>query len=115
MKRKPIKPRNPLVAATMFRKAGAHGKAYKAVRRKNKADLQREAGVVAAHRTFTPGQDGFAPPAPTESFAQDSGCGSATHALRNPASPLASHQATNAWRLFGHAACPSRQPFVVPV
>lgn len=89
MKRKPIKPRNPLVAATMFRKAGAHGKAYKAVRRKNKADLQREAGVVAAHRTFTPGQDGF--------------------------ESLASHQATNAWRLFGHAACPSRQPFVVPV
>lgn len=89
MKRKPIKPRNPLVAATMFRKAGAHGKAYKAVRRKNKADLQREAGVVAAHRTFNPGQDGF--------------------------ESLASHQTTNAWRLFGCAACRSRHASVVPV
>lgn len=77
MKHNPIRPRNPLVAATMFRKAGAHGRSEKALRRAAKMELQREAGVVAAHRTFNPGQDGI--------------------------ESLASHQATNEWRLFSFA------------
>jgi hypothetical protein len=39
MKRKTIAPRNPLVAAAKFRKAGAHGASEKAQRRKAKMEL----------------------------------------------------------------------------
>ena len=41
MKRKPQAPRNPFVAAARFKKAGAHKKPYKAVRRQAKLVLQR--------------------------------------------------------------------------
>lgn len=42
MKRKPtLAPRNPLVAPSMFRKAGAHDKSHKAKRRAAKVDLMR--------------------------------------------------------------------------
>jgi hypothetical protein len=34
-------PRNPLVAAALFKKAGAHGKNKKALRRKEKMDLKK--------------------------------------------------------------------------
>lgn len=44
MHRKPtLAPRNPLVAASMFKKAGAHTKSHKAIRRADKVSL----GVVA--------------------------------------------------------------------
>lgn len=41
MKRKPTAPRNPLVAVAKFRRAGAHGKSVKALRRAAKTDLQK--------------------------------------------------------------------------
>ncbi len=34
-------PRNPLVAEALFRKAGAHGKSRKALRRGEKMELQK--------------------------------------------------------------------------
>jgi hypothetical protein len=43
MKRKPSAPRNPFVAAALFKKAGSHAKPHKAVRRAQKVAL----GVVA--------------------------------------------------------------------
>ena len=48
MKRKPnkvLKARNPLVAATLFRKAGAHDKSNKAKRRSEKVKLQTLSSV----------------------------------------------------------------------
>lgn len=59
MKRKITAPRNPFVAAAKMKKAGAHGKSNKALRRAGKIEMQRRVGVVAAHRTFNPGQDEF--------------------------------------------------------
>lgn len=53
MNRKPkLAPRNPLVAPSMFRKAGTHGKPYKALRRAEKVVL---GGVAqrAEHPAFT--------------------------------------------------------------
>jgi hypothetical protein len=59
MKRKIPAQRNPFVAVAKFKKAGAHGKSKKALRRAEKKELQGKVGVVAAHRTFNPGQDEF--------------------------------------------------------
>lgn len=60
MKRKPrLAPRNPLATLASHRKAGAHGKSGKALRRLERVQLERETGVVAAHRAFTPAKDGF--------------------------------------------------------
>lgn len=39
MKRKRLAPRNPFVAAAKFRKAGAHGKSEKALRRVGKIEM----------------------------------------------------------------------------
>jgi hypothetical protein len=36
-----LKPRNPLVAAAKFRKAGAHGKSKKAMRRKARIEAAK--------------------------------------------------------------------------
>lgn len=41
MKRKPTAPRNPLVAAAKFRRAGAHDRSVKALRRAAKMELQK--------------------------------------------------------------------------
>ena len=41
MKRKMSAPRNPFVAAAMFKKAGAHRKPAKAMRRQDKIDTIR--------------------------------------------------------------------------
>lgn len=60
MKRKyTLTPRNPLVAAAKFRKAGPHRKRDKAMRREAKIELQREAGRVARHLAFNQAEDGF--------------------------------------------------------
>jgi hypothetical protein len=59
VKRKQSAPRNPFVAAAKFKKAGAHGKSEKALRRASRIDAQREASLAARHRTFNPDQDGF--------------------------------------------------------
>ncbi len=59
MKRKMTAPRNPFVAAAKFKKAGAHVKSMKALRRGEKMYLQGKVGVVAAHRTFNPAQEEF--------------------------------------------------------
>lgn len=47
MKRKMTAPRNPFVAAAKFKKAGAHGKTTKALRRTEKMELERGSGRVA--------------------------------------------------------------------
>jgi len=39
-------PRNPLVAAAKFRKAGAHGKSEKALRREEEMVIKHKLGVV---------------------------------------------------------------------
>lgn len=70
MKRKRLKPRNRLVAAGLFRKAGAHGKSEKALRRAAKIETQWGAGVVAAHRTFNPAQDEFESLAPHQQLKE---------------------------------------------
>lgn len=57
MKRKMTAPRNPLIAAARFKKAGAHGKSIKARRRAEKMELQGKVGIVAVHRTFNPAQE----------------------------------------------------------
>lgn len=60
MKRKPkLAPRNPLVAAGKFRKAGAHDTTEKAKRRAEKRELQREVGRAARHLAFNQIKDGF--------------------------------------------------------
>ncbi len=59
MTRKPkLAPRNPFVAASLFKNAGTHDKPHKAQRRADKVALQ-EAGRMVRHRTFNPGYDGF--------------------------------------------------------
>lgn len=57
MRRKITAPRNPLIAAARFKKAGAHGKSIKARRRAEKMELQGKVGIVAVHRTFNPAQE----------------------------------------------------------
>jgi hypothetical protein len=61
MKRKPkLAPRNPLVAASLFRKAGSHDKPFKAKRRADKMDLMacssagRARGFYPLGREFEP-------------------------------------------------------------
>lgn len=41
-KKSKLAPRNPLVAAGLFRQAGAHGKSTKAKRAQQKRELRRE-------------------------------------------------------------------------
>ena len=65
MKRKRLAPRNPLVAVAKFKKAGAHGKSEKALRRAAKTELQREHGVKAAQHPFKVPGLGSSPSAPT--------------------------------------------------
>lgn len=50
----PLKPRNPLVAAAKFRRAGCHEKTHKAKRRGEKMDLLRQ-----ARRTNSKSDRGF--------------------------------------------------------
>ena len=65
MHRKPkLAPRNPLVATSLFRKAGTHNKPHKASRRAEKMDLRRVA-QLAEQRAFTPEVLGSTPSAPT--------------------------------------------------
>lgn len=45
-----LKPRNPLVAAARFRRAGSHEKSRKAERRADKMSLQRLAGGKGRNR-----------------------------------------------------------------
>lgn len=52
MKQKPTVPRNPWVVAAKFRKAGAHAKPEKALRRAAKMELLQECGVIAAQQAF---------------------------------------------------------------
>lgn len=70
MKRKPIKssgplivpaskPRNPLVASALMRKAGEHRKSNKALRAQEKRESQRGARLAAGHQAFTLTYDGF--------------------------------------------------------
>lgn len=54
MKRKMLAPRNPFVAAAKFKKAGAHGKSKKALRRAEKMELQSGHGIAAVQRAFNP-------------------------------------------------------------
>lgn len=60
MNRKPkLAPRNPLVATSMFRKAGTHDKPYKTQRRADKVVLGRVAhgqssGLLILRREFEP-------------------------------------------------------------
>ena len=56
-KGKPV-PRNVFVVAAKFRKAGAHRKSEKAVRRAEKIKLW-VGGVAAAHQAFTLTKDEF--------------------------------------------------------
>jgi hypothetical protein len=71
MKRKPLPaPRNPFVASAKFKKAGAHKKGGKSLRRNKKMELQRESGRVTdrvADRTgpLTRQRTGSNPSAPT--------------------------------------------------
>ena len=58
-------PRNPLVAPAKFRKAGAHGKSAKAVRRAEKIQLQGEYGVAATRPLRKVLGQGSSPCAPT--------------------------------------------------
>ncbi len=63
-KRKPMpKPRNRLVVAAKFRKAGAHGKSFKATRREDKVSIQRDASLVARQPAFNRYEGGFESPA----------------------------------------------------
>lgn len=59
MKRKMSAPRNPFVVTAKFKKAGAHRKPNKALRRAAHVAVEREAGREARHRTFNPAKDGF--------------------------------------------------------
>jgi hypothetical protein len=60
MKHKPVLgPRNPLVAPSLFRKAGTHDKPFKAQRRADKVAFLQDAGRAVRHRTFNPEYDGF--------------------------------------------------------
>lgn len=59
MKRKIPAPRNPFVAAAKFKKAGAHRKTEKALRRQDHVNTQCESSLVTRHRTFNPTKDGF--------------------------------------------------------
>ena len=52
MKRKPVLPRNPFVAAAKFKKAGAHGKSEKALRRAATVELRGRSFEVK-HPAFT--------------------------------------------------------------
>ena len=60
MKRKPkLAPRNPLVAASLFKKAGAHDKPHKAQRRADKVALRgvahgQSSGLLILRREFEP-------------------------------------------------------------
>ena len=60
MNRKPkLAPRNPHVAASLFRKAGKHGKAHKAERRATKMALRgvahgQSSGLLILRREFEP-------------------------------------------------------------
>lgn len=67
MKRKIRAPRNPFVVAAKFKKAGAHGKAEKALRRATKMEFQREYGVKAAQHPFKVPGLGSTPSTPTSS------------------------------------------------
>ena len=60
MKRKPtLAPRNPLVAPSMFRKAGAHDNTHKAKRRADKTDLHRRLAQLDRAPGFYPVGSGF--------------------------------------------------------
>jgi hypothetical protein len=48
-KRKPITPRNPLVAKALFRKAGRHQKSTKAARRSERVALVCREPAVMTH------------------------------------------------------------------
>ena len=60
MKRKTqlVRPRNPLVAPALFRKAGAHGRSEKATRRAAKMELW-ERSLVTRHPAFNRAKDEF--------------------------------------------------------
>ncbi len=64
MKRKPSAPRNPFVAAAMFKKAGTHRKSNKSLRRADKMSLS---GCSSKARAcgFYPRGEGSIPSAPT--------------------------------------------------
>lgn len=47
-------PRNPLVAEALFRKAGAHGKSEKAMRRKEKMKLRKLASSTGIEPVIDP-------------------------------------------------------------
>lgn len=65
MKRKPsLGPRNPHVAPSLFRKAGAHRKSNKAQRARDKQDVRRVA-QLAEHSAFTRGVSSSILGAPT--------------------------------------------------
>ena len=70
MKRKPsLGPRNPLVAPSLFRKAGAHRKSNKAQRALNKHNT-RCLAQLAAQEAFTLKVAGSIPAVPTTSSAK---------------------------------------------
>lgn len=53
-KRKSMAPRNPFVAAARFKKAGAHGKTEKAMRRTQKIHLQGSVAQLAQSKGLLP-------------------------------------------------------------
>lgn len=65
MKRKSIKPRNPFVAAAKFKRAGAHGKTGKALRRAAKMETERDGSSVGSSNRLLPDRSWIrSPPVP---------------------------------------------------
>lgn len=72
--RKTVPARNPLVAPALFRKAGAHGKTEKALRRAAKMELQNRGCVVqlGEHPAFTRDVESSSLSAPTSNSSKKS-------------------------------------------
>ncbi|MDR2195718.1 MAG: hypothetical protein LBE50_03825 [Gallionellaceae bacterium] len=83
-KRKPMAPRNPFVAAAKFKKAGAHKKPYKAIRRAEKQALLGRSSKV--EQEVHPRGDGSIPSAPTRKNQENH----RTRALKSVLMPLLS-------------------------
>lgn len=66
-KRKPVAPRNPLVAVAKFKQAGVHGKSVKASRRQEKMSLQWAANSVGQSTRLLIGESHGSNPAPLTS------------------------------------------------
>lgn len=82
MSRKPkLAPRNPLVAPSMFRKAGAHGKPHKAQRRADKNDLNRRVAQLDRAPGFYPVGSEFESQYADHENPHDWRCDAASHSF----------------------------------